>query len=95
MQVIKNTIKLRGKHEITSQSKPKLFKETEVSKEYNLSLSWLRNARWKGDGIPFVKLGGSVFYRPEDIDAYIERNLRRSTSESGMLQHKIATERRG
>lgn len=27
-------------------------------------------------GCPFVKLGSRCFYRPQDVRAYIERNLR-------------------
>ncbi len=60
---------------------PKLLKETQVSEIYNVSLSWLRNARWKGDGFPFIKMGGGVFYRPEDIDSFISSRLMHSTSE--------------
>jgi hypothetical protein len=59
----------------------KLLKETQVSEIYNVTLSWLRNARWKGDGFPFIKIGGGVFYRPEDIDTFIESRLMHSTSE--------------
>jgi hypothetical protein len=65
----------------TISNAPKLLKETQVSEIYNVSLSWLRNARWKGDGFPFIKMGGGVFYRPEDIDAFIENRLMHSTSE--------------
>lgn len=59
----------------------KLMNEKEVSEEYGFSLGKLRNARVKGDGIPFIKFGGSVFYRPQDIDAFIESRLMHSTSE--------------
>lgn len=75
------TNNIRRNYENTVADRPKLYKETQVSKIYNVSLSWLRNARWKGDGFPFIKIGGGVFYRPEDIDAYIESRLMHSTSE--------------
>jgi len=68
-------------HEKSVTDRPKLYKETQVSEIYNVSLSWLRNARWKGDGFPFIKIGGGVFYRPADIDAFIESRLMHSTSE--------------
>jgi hypothetical protein len=68
-------------HENTITNTPKLYKETQVSELYNVSLSWLRNARWKGDGFPFIKIGGGVFYRPEDIDTFISSRLMHSTSE--------------
>jgi hypothetical protein len=68
-------------HEKSVTDTPKLYKETQVSEIYNVSLSWLRNARWKGDGFPFIKIGGGVFYRPQDIEAFIESRLMHSTSE--------------
>jgi hypothetical protein len=68
-------------HGINIIERPKLYKETQVSREYNLSLTWLRNSRWRGDGPQFVKIGGGVFYRPEDVDSFIESRLRHSTSE--------------
>lgn len=68
-------------HETKELNQVKLYKETQVSKIYNVSLSWLRNARWKGDGFPFIKIGGGVFYRPEDIDSFIASRLMHSTSE--------------
>jgi hypothetical protein len=52
---------IRRPNETTNLNSPKLYKEKQVSEEYNLTLSWLRNARWKGDGPPFVKIGGGVF----------------------------------
>lgn len=34
-----------------------------------------------GTGPVFVKVGSRVFYRPQDLDAWVETRLRRSTSE--------------
>jgi len=76
MQTITND---RRQHETLNI--PKLMKEKQVSMEYNLTLPWLRNARWRGDGPAFVKIGGGVFYRPQDLDSYIESRVRYSTSE--------------
>lgn len=78
MQVIKTTGRQYDK---TIIIQPKLMNEKRVNEEYGFTLSWLRNARWKGDGPPFVKIGGGVFYRPEDMDAFILKHLRNSTSE--------------
>lgn len=40
-------------------------------------------AKWRvsGTGPVFVKVGSRVFYRPQDLDAWVETRLRRSTSE--------------
>ncbi len=35
----------------------------------------LRNSRHKKSlGIPFVRIGGAIRYRPEDVEAFIARN---------------------
>lgn len=40
-------------------------------------------AKWRvaGTGPVFAKVGSRVFYRPQDLDAWVETRLRRSTSE--------------
>ncbi|MDO5534148.1 MAG: hypothetical protein Q4F65_05815 [Propionibacteriaceae bacterium] len=35
--------------------------------------------RYRGDGPTFIKLGRKVFYRPEDVDAWIADNLHERT----------------
>ena len=59
--------------------KNKLAKEFLTTKELEdlgiKSESSLRNDRWKGIGIPYVKIGSkSVRYRRADVLDYIERN---------------------
>ncbi|ROU09430.1 helix-turn-helix transcriptional regulator [Lysobacter enzymogenes] len=39
------------------------------------SLSTLNKMRHEGRGPRYVKLGGRVFYRPEDLDAYITASV--------------------
>jgi len=60
----------------------RLLRETAVSKRYNLTLPFLRNARWRGDGPPFCKINSMVYYRPEDVDAWIQSNMVASTTEA-------------
>ncbi|NCP11695.1 MAG: helix-turn-helix domain-containing protein [Sphingomonadales bacterium] len=43
----------------------------------------LEGWRVTGEGPQFVKLGRRVVYRPADIDAWIEGQVRRSTSDTG------------
>ncbi len=45
--------------------------------------SFLEARRWRGKGPPFLKIGRSVRYRPEDLAAWTEERLRRSTSDPG------------
>lgn len=39
--------------------------------------------RWRltGEGPKFVKMGGAVRYRQEDLDAFISENIKRTTAE--------------
>lgn len=46
-----------------------------------VSLSWLDKSRLRGDGPPFLKIGGRVVYDLGDLDAYLASCRRQSTSE--------------
>jgi len=46
--------------------------ENEVSEVTAFSLSKLRQDRFLKKGIPYLKIGRSVRYRPDDIRAYME-----------------------
>lgn len=50
----------------------KLLTENEAANLLALSAKTLRRWRWAGKGPEFVKLGGAVRYRAEDIAAFIE-----------------------
>lgn len=65
-----------------------LINETAAAEMIGLSIHWLRRKRWSGGGIPFIKVGdgGAVRYRKEDIEAYINGRVCRSTSESSARQ---------
>lgn len=65
-------------------SQTALLTETQAS-EYLGNIPTKTLARWRLEGrhIPFVKCGKAVRYRQTDLDAYIEANLRTSTSEKG------------
>ncbi len=74
----------------TDTSKNRLLHHSEVTAEYGplFSTTWLEKERRKGTGPRYVKAGrgrtARVFYRREDIEAWIEANLRRSTSDPGI-----------
>ena len=47
-----------------------------------VSSAFLERDRWAGARIPYVKIGTrSIRYRYTDLDAYIEQQIRYSTSE--------------
>jgi hypothetical protein len=48
-----------------------LLIEDEVAKRTRLKVQTLRNHRHLLKGIPYVKIGRSVRYDPEDVEAYM------------------------
>jgi hypothetical protein len=54
-----------------------LLTEHEYARITKRSVASVRRDRFLKQGCPYVKLGALVRYRPEDVSAHIERNLRR------------------
>lgn len=52
-----------------------LYTPSETAKLLSLSERTLANLRSKCAGIPYVKIGGKVFYREEDINSFITANV--------------------
>ncbi len=46
-----------------------------------ISVSFLNQARLRGDGPPFLKVGRRVLYRIDDVDNWLINHSRTSTSE--------------
>jgi hypothetical protein len=46
------------------------------------SLSWLDKSRLRGDGPAFLQIGGRVVYDTADLDDFLSRCRRRSTSQA-------------
>ena len=53
--------------------------QIELAARWNISHRTLERWRWTGEGPQFVKLGGRVVYRLEDVDAYEVERRRSST----------------
>lgn len=53
-----------------------LLTEHEYARVIKRSVASVRRDRFLDQGCPYVKLGALVRYRPKDVLAYIERNLR-------------------
>ena len=51
----------------------------EVASRWDVSPRTLERWRWTGTGPRFLKVGGRVVYRVEDIEAYEAEQLRTST----------------
>ena len=54
--------------------------QTELAERWNISKRTLERWRWIGEGPAYLKIGGRVVYRLEDIERYEAENLRASTS---------------
>jgi hypothetical protein len=58
-----------------------LKSNVEAAAELGIASGTLDNWRVKGCGPAFVKLGGSIKYRDEDLQAFVASCVRRSTSD--------------
>ncbi len=65
-----------------------LLKEQYVALILGVSTSWLRKSRMSArlDAPPFIKIGRSVRYRIEDLEAYIASCERRNTLEEHFMR---------
>lgn len=54
--------------------------QIELAARWNISHRTLERWRWSGEGPRFIKIGGRVVYRLEDIEAYEQEQLRSCTS---------------
>jgi hypothetical protein len=52
----------------------------ELARRWRLSARTLERWRWTGEGPRFLKVGGRVAYRVEDVEAWEAQRLRRSTA---------------
>lgn len=54
--------------------------QRELAERWNLSARSLERWRWLGEGPRFLKIGGRVVYRLQDIERYEAEQLRDSTT---------------
>ena len=62
---------------------PTVLLASDAARVLSLSQSTLAKLRLTGKGPAYCKLGRRVVYRLEDLTAWLEKNRRLSTSESG------------
>jgi excisionase family DNA binding protein len=63
----------------------RLVTERDAAELLGVSVRTLQKWRLQGNGPRFVKLGHAVRYDVKDLEAYIERARRRSTSDSAPI----------
>lgn len=66
-----------------TQSTEHLLNEQEAAALLHLAVPTLRRWRWSGHGPRFAKIGRAVRYDPAELRAYITRQMRCSTSDTG------------
>jgi hypothetical protein len=54
--------------------------QCQLGKRWNMSPRTLERWRWLGQGPVFLKLGGRVMYRLEDIESYEANHLQANTN---------------
>lgn len=54
--------------------------QTELAARWNISHRTLERWRWTGEGPQFIKIGGRVVYRQEDVEAFEAEQTRKSTA---------------
>ncbi|WP_226597965.1 helix-turn-helix transcriptional regulator [Marinobacter nauticus] len=60
----------------------KLLTTKDAAEYLGVSKAFLERDRWAGARVQFIKVGGrAVRYRLSDLEQYIERQIRHSTSE--------------
>ena len=60
----------------------KHFNPIELSRRWGISPNTLARWRWIRRGVSWVKVGGKVVYRLEDVEAFERANLHLTNSES-------------
>lgn len=56
--------------------------QIELAARWNISHRTLERWRWSGEGPRFMKVGGRVVYRLEEVEAYERSQLRVSTADT-------------
>lgn len=65
-----------------------LLSTTLAAKYLSVSKAFLERDRWAGARIPFIKIGSrAVRYRVSDLNAFIEQQVRHSTSENSVMEN--------
>jgi predicted DNA-binding transcriptional regulator AlpA len=70
----------------TAQLPPRYLRTPEAARFLGLSDRTLEKHRTYGTGPRYSKLGGRVVYRLDDLQAWVERGAKASTSDPGIGQ---------
>jgi hypothetical protein len=62
----------------------KHLNQLELSRRWAISPRTLERWRWKAEGPDYVKIGGRILYRLEDVERHESENLRQA-AKSGLV----------
>ena len=65
----------------TGCSETRRFNQRELARRWKISERTLERWRWQGNGPRYLKIGGRVIYRIEDVEAFEQVQLKSSTSD--------------
>lgn len=52
----------------------RLLNQKQVAELLGMSEAWLEMSRFKGTGLPYIKMGRAIRYRESDIHKYVEEH---------------------
>jgi len=62
----------------------KHLRQKDLAARWHVSVRTLERWRWLGGGPRFLKVGGRVVYRLEDVEAYEREQLRQKAAPAGV-----------
>ncbi len=68
----------------------KHLNQIDLAARWNISHRTLERWRWTGEGPQFVKLGGRVVYRLEDVEAFEAVQIRNRTADTSAPAQAMA-----
>ena len=74
-----NAMRLEG-----STLSTKHLNQVELARRWNISPRTLERWRWIGDGVAYLKIGGRVVYRLDDIERYESEHLHGENTDSAV-----------
>lgn len=61
----------------------KLYDQAELIDPLKKSKQWFERKRWDGTGPKYIKIGRKPLYRGSDLNAWLNEQVRSSTSDKG------------
>jgi len=56
------------------ESSDRLLRQGEVAKMIGMSEAWLEQSRFRGTGIPYIRLGRAIRYRMSVVQQWLEKH---------------------